>query len=231
MTSTQIKKSRLTGNGMAILALILAVVMLSFSVFQARANARVSSPRSDDVTENSAALDAVGFTMLIQNITTATSTILVDQSDTTNFKHPNTGAVEIFKLRVDWQTNATASTTLRFGVIASSTSAGDLTDIYWFDQMSFASNLDGSGGSNSRQTKEISYMPGVLNARVASGVPSKFLTAIKDTSSSKYATTSTYRSPLGAFVSSPGVGDVVMEVYSQNGAASTTVSGLYRVTE
>lgn len=221
-------KARVTTIGFfAVLALI------SMLILATQVSARISSTRGDNVVEQAVAEDVSAFKMTLPALTAATSTVLVDLSDTTNFKHiPTSGGIEVFKLRFDWSTQVIATTTIRVGVIASTTPAGNLVDVYWFDEVSFtSSSLAGLTDQSGRQSAVIDYLPSVLKARVASGVPSHFTTNAKDTSSPKYATTTSYTSPRGLFTVTPNVGDLVMEIYDQKGTATTSVSGLYRVTE
>ena len=212
----------------AVALVLLLVMLLAPTVY-----ARTSNRAGDDVVQISVAEDSVAFKMTLPALTAATSTVLVDLSDTTNFKHvASTGGVEVTKLSFDWSTQVVATTTIRVGVIASTTPAGNLADIYWFDEVSFSTgSLVASTDQSGRQNKVLDYSPSILNARVASGVPSYFVTNQSDTSSTKYATTTKYTSPRGSFTVNPNVGDLVMEIYDQKGTATTSVTGIYRVTE
>lgn len=211
-------------NKLFIFSLLLIGLILSTSV----AFARVSNRTGDEVVTSTDTEDNVTTHLQLANLSAATSSILVDLSDNSNFKHlSSTGSVDVSQIRLDWATQGAATTTLKVGVIASTTPAGNLADIYWFDEVSFIS----ATVDTRRQTKILDYSPSVVKTRVASGVPTKIVTNDSSLSSSTYATTTKYTSPRGSFTTNPGVGDLVMYVYEQSGNATTSATTLYRTTE
>jgi len=202
------------------LIIVIAITVIVFGT-QARIN------NNDQVVVQSSIEDNIAVHLMLAAETTATSTDLVDLSDTTNYPHyMNAGTMEIAQVRFDYSTETTASTTLKLGVIASSTQAGDYVDIYWFDEISFFA--DGTE-TNSRQSKVIDYAPSVMKLNLSGGKPVSFLSNDYSLWTTDYATTSPLKSPAG--YGAPGVGDLIMKVYDQKGTATTSVTAIYRIKE
>lgn len=198
------------------------MVFALLSFFNQRAEARIEN--NDQVVRSSELVDnvAVRFELLAE--TTATSTIAIDLSDTTNFPHVSTGALEIAQIHIDWDSLVAATTTIKFGVLASSTDAGDLVDVYFFDSVSFSNYPSGDGGLGV-QSKTLSYSPSAIRFDLSSGAPSRFLSDDSLIVTAAYATTTELDSANG-FIN-PGVGDMVMEIYGQAGTASTSITVIY----
>lgn len=209
------------------LSIFAFVFAISIGVVEARTN------NSDVVFAEAQLNDNVMSRIAINATTTASSVVLVDLSDTTNFKHiSSTGAIEVSQIRINWSSDVQATTTLKFGVIASTTSAGNLVDVYWFDEVSFSNSTMISGGAGSgRQEKTLTYQPSAMKLGITSALPNGFITGDKDTSSALFSTTTAMSSPVGNQTSGSkaGVGDLVMRIYDQKGTATTSVSTLYRV--
>lgn len=205
---------------------VLAFAVTGVSIVEARMN------NADPVTALAQTKDNVISKLTIPALATATSTVLVDVSDSssTNFKHIGISGLEVSQIRVEWTSDVVATTTLKFGVIASTTPAGNLVDVYWFEEMSFSTYALGT--FNGRQEKILDFGTSVAKLGVASGIPTGFFTNDKDTSSSLFATTTKYASPVGLSSagsgSLPNVGDLVMRVYDQKGTATTSVTTVYR---
>lgn len=210
--------------GVVLFALVFAVT--GVSVVEARQN------NSDPVMALAQTNDNVVSRVSLPALTAATSTVLVDRSDLTNFKHLGSSSLEVSQIQVDWTADVVATTTLKFGVIASTTPAGNLVDVYWFDEVSFSTYNSTGSGFNGRQSVTLDYGNSVVKLSVASGIPTKILTNDSNTSSSLFATTTKNASPVGLASagsgSFPNVGDLVMRVYDQKGTATTTVTTLYR---
>lgn len=204
-----------------IIAIVLALVMLLGVVTAITANARQNN--NDQVVIQAQGQDNVAAHLEVASETTATSTVLIDLSDTTNFPHFTTNPLEISQIRVHWFTDVVATTTLKFGIIASSTLTGDLVDVYWFDEISFSSLV---ATDRARQQVTIDYGLSYMKMDLANGVPNSFLTNDSTTLTGDYATTTSLLSPNGYI--NPGVGDVVMQVWEQSGTATSTVTVLYR---
>lgn len=198
---------------------------LLFSVTSIQiAYARVNN--NDMVMSLSQQQDNVLSRLIIPAGTVATSTQLVDLSNVTNFRHVrSTGTVEISQIRFDWSTDTAATTTIKVGVIASTSPSGNVSDVYWFDSVSFASAI----GTNftGRQSAVLDYAVSAVKLDLSSGLPASYLTGDSSLSQSSYATTTTIKSPSG--FANPGVGDLVAQVYDQKGTATTSISTIYRV--
>jgi len=198
--------------------------------------ARISSPRGDEIVADAESIDVVMSRLWLPNQSVASSTVLVDLSEAASFKHPNanSGSVDVTKIRVDWSTNVAASTTLKFGVIASTSPSGAVQDIFWFDTVRFDSGVllaghNGQGGMN--QFTVLDYSPATLRTRISSASSTDFITGDISYATSQFATTTALTSPLGVNTTTPGVGDVVMKIFDQSGNATTSVSTFYKVTE
>lgn len=201
---------------------------ISMVILASQVEARISSPRGDEIVESSDAVDNVLARLLLVAETTATSTLLADLSDYTNFPHEPGTSIEVSKIIVNWSTNVVATTTAKFGVVASSTPSGSNVDVYWFDEVSFtSSSLAGATDQPGRQQAVLDYAPGVVKLNLSSGEPVSFLSNDSSLYTASYATTTALISPNGYI--NPGVGDLVMQIYSQEGTATTSASVLYRV--
>ena len=204
-------------------------LMISFA-YVGIAYARTNN--NDAVVSLSQQQDNVATKLTLPNISIATSTILADLSDTTNFKHISTNNFEVDKILVDWSTEGQATTTLKFGVIASTTPSGALVDVYWFDELSFYSGAISAGNGLSRQSATIDYSPSVIKLSLSSGAPSGFFSNDKNMVDTTFATSTKLSSPVGLTSagsgSNPGVGDLVMRIYDQRGNATTSVTTLLR---
>lgn len=217
MTTFRIQKTQIA------LIVVLGVVAAFLGAFHF-AGARESFPNFDTVTEDAMVADLVSSHLVLPNNTVATSTKLVDLSDTTNFKHiPTSGSLEVTSFRFTFSSVNQATTTVKLGVFASSSAGGTTTDIFWFDEVTAF-----SGGATGAVEKTISYAPSVMKLDIAAGIPKYFVTGDKELNSARYATTTPILDASGRF-STPAVGDLVLQVYEQKGAATTTVSTLYRV--
>lgn len=233
--NTLLFKSKTDKVSVALFGLF-AILMIA-SLYQI-AYGRSTDLRSDMVTEDASAVDNVAVHMELPALTAATSTVLVDLSDTTNFPHDFTGAIEISQIRVEWSSlAAVASTTVKFGVLASTTNQGK-TDIYWFDRMTFSTQMDSvdvsTAGAMRSLVKTINYAPSVMSLALSSGAPSKFLSNDTTLFTTAYATTSSLQSPRGSANSLhvfPAAGDLVMSIEGQSAqaAATTSVTVLYRI--
>lgn len=189
-------------------------------------SARVNN--NDNVVAPAQLQDNVSVKLDVVGETTATSTVLVDLSDTTNFKHGRTtGTIEVSQIKVNWTTDVIATTTLKFGLVASSSPSGAVVDVYWFDELSFSSTDLSGAKFSGRQEKILDYSPSAMKLDISSGAPASFATNDSSTSNSSFATTTSLISPKG--YSAVGVGDLVMSIYDQKGTATTSVTAIYRV--
>lgn len=203
--------------------MVLSILAISVPIF-----ARTSSTAGDIVTVSSEVIDnrAVHLQLVGDTTQAPTSTVLVDLSDNSNFKHiPSTGAIKVSQASFTWASDTVASTTLQIGVIASTTPEGNLADVYWFDSVAFSTDV-------ARRASIVrNYSPSVISLALSGGAPSYFVTNEKDMSTSNFATTSTKTSPRGLFTVAPNVGDLVMRVKYLNGKATITADILYTVEE
>ena len=183
---------------------------------------------NDPVVQDAAVVDNVAAHLTVISETTATSTLLVDLDDTTNFPHFVTaGSLELSQIRFDFHALGSATTTVKIGVVASTTPEGNLTDLYWFDEATFTATDGGNTDDNTSLT--LNYAPSTLKLNLSSGEPASFLTNDYQQSTTDYATTTALLSPKG--YSAPEAGDLIMKIYRQSGAATTSATVLYRVVE
>ena len=187
--------------------------------------ARNTSVYFDEVVESSDAMDNVVVRLEVGAETTATSTLLVDRDDTTNWPHDLVGAngIEVSQIKFDWLANGAATTSVKVGVVASTSRSGAESDVYWFDEVSFSTNAPTYTG---RQSRTLSYAPSTVKLFLSGGAPSKFLTNDSLLANHSYATTTPLLSPNG--YTEPEVGDLVMQIEKQEGTATTSVQAIYR---
>lgn len=209
-------------------ATMVILIALLFSVVGVQvAYARTNN--NDTVVSLSQQQDNVAVKMILPAMTVATSTVLVDVSNTTNFKHVGS-VLEVSKISFAFSSETAATTTLKIGLIASTSASGALADVYWFDEVSFVTAS--SSLANYRQEKVLDYGVSAIKLGVSGGLPTGFLSNDKATSFSGFATTTKVSSPIGLTSagsgSLPGVGDLVMSVYSMQGVATTSVTVIYR---
>ena len=202
---------------MSIAIFALAFAITGVSVVEARQNG------SDPVTASAQMNDNVTARVKVSTSTPA-SLVLWDLSDTTNFKHTNASSLEVSMIKVTWEADAPATTTIKIGVIASTSASGALADVYWFDEVSFSTYA--LTAFNGRQEKVLDYQPSVLKLNLSGGTPLSILTNDVSTSTSQFATTTKLVSPVSFWQSTgsnPGVGDLVARIYDQKGTATSSI--------
>lgn len=168
----------------------------------------------------------VSTIMTLPSSSAATSTLLVDLSDNILFPHDrSSGQIVVSRIEATWETdpNSVASTTLKFGVIASTTPSGNLSDVKYFDRIDFSTD------DKTYQKVVLDYTPSLMKLGLSSATTTGFITNDTDMATSSYATTTAYTSPRGVYTAKPGVGDLVMSVYKQNGTSTTTIKTFYHV--
>ena len=219
----------------AVFSAVLAIAVLLSLVNIAYA--RLNNRTGDLVVTQTDSEDNVMARLQLANNSNATSTLLVDLSGTSVYKHtPNAGSVDISQIRLTWFTTGTAttSTEVLLGVIASTTKSGSLTDIHWFARETFFADndngIDTTQVDERSQERVLSFSPSLLKTRITSAEPANFVTNDTSLATSLFATTSPLITADGTY-SAPGVGDVVMRIHSQTGNATTSATVLYRVTE
>ena len=203
----------------AIFALVLSVTGIQIAYARVNNNDPVQAPAQLQ--------DNISARFTMPALTTSTSTVGVDLSNTTNFKHFNSsGAIEVSQIRFEWSTLVPATTTIKVGVIASSSANGAVVDVYYFDEISFVHH---TGNLNPRQSKTLNYQPGAMKLGLSSGAPISFITNEFSTSTTEFATTTYLTSPLGKSMTRPNVGDLIYRFYEQAGTATTSITTDYRV--
>jgi len=134
------------------------------------------------------------------------------------FPHVITGELRISQINVSWEAdpNGIASTTVKFGIIASTSPSGALADINYFDRIDFSTD------DKTYQQVTLNYAPSLMKLGLNGATTTSFLTNDTLSSSSLFATTTAYYSPLGAYKTYPGVGDLIMSITKQNSGIPTT---------
>jgi hypothetical protein len=152
----------------------------------------------------------------------STAAVVIDLSDTANFKHTDTGQLNISSIKLDIDKAAASTTTVRLGAVNFvDSSTGSVT---WFYAKESGLNV-----SNSNTVDFLSYVPNFLRLKVNPAATTQtdgstpYLLSNDTTSGSTiYQTDVNLPSPIAAGVSAPGPGDVVMLV--TNGTAAVTVN-------
>lgn len=205
---------------------IITVAVLVLLALSAQfVHARFTLREGDMVVQDAAALDVVATRLLLAANAAATSTGLVDVSASSPHAIPNATA-EVSQLQFEHFSNGIATTTLKVGVLASTTAAGGNVDVYWFADVTLVSE----GSQSTADRAVLDYSPAYLNTALSSGAPSKFETNDSSLYTADFATTSPLLYPSGSYVA-PAVGDLVLRVYDQKGTATTSVTTLYRSRE
>ncbi len=206
--------------------LLVIFMFVGIGIVQARTN------NNDTVVSLSQLQDNVHSKVVVNATTTPGQLVLVDLSDTTNYKHSRgVGKIEVSQIKITFNADVAATTTIKFGVIASTSASGALADIYWFDEVSFSAN--NATMYVGRQEKIIDYQPSSIKLGITSAVPNGLITSDISTSTNLFATTTKFTSPVGFrhLGSNPGVGDLVAYMIDVKGTSTTTVQTTYRVTE
>ena len=192
--------------------------------------ARNANVTGDEIVTTTESEDYMLGHFVLGGITAPTSTVLVDRNDTANFPHfRSTGDIRVSKIEVGWDTRENAATTtVKIGVIASTTPTGDLQDILYFDEVTFTT---GTAADRRHQKHVFDYSPAALRISSHSGTAtSSFLrTSDRDLLVPYFATTTEITSPTGRFSTFPEVGDLVLRVSQIDGTATVTVTELYDV--
>jgi hypothetical protein len=152
----------------------------------------------------------------IEALSATTGYVLVDLSDTTNFKHIPTGEIHVLGMSVSTERAATGVYDLHLGVIirVDATNA----DTKWFEIVRLETGTDRVvqfydytlGGRN----------PEGVNLRVTSGATARFLSNQGLTNSTVFQTDVNLTSPVGSTTPS-GLGDLVL--YAEEVSGTGTV--------
>lgn len=210
-----------------LLSVAMGLIVLSIFVGVTFVYARISNITGDEVTQSAETEDYMFGHILLGSLTAPTSTVLVDRNDVANFAHfRSSGDIRVSQIRVGFDTRENAATsTVKIGVIASTTQAGDLQDIQYFDEVTFSA-LD-----KKHQQYTFDYSPGALKISSFSGTATSSYTRTSDVDRlvNYFATTTEITSPTGLFSTFPQRGDLVLRVAQVDGTATITVSTLYDI--
>jgi len=214
-------------NNKCLFSVMIGFVMLAIFVGITLVYARVSNVTGDEVVQSVETEDYVLGHILLGSLTAPTSTVLVDRSDTSNFPHfRSSGDIFVSQIRVGFDTRENAATsTVKIGVIASTTLSGNLQDIHYFDEVTFSA-LD-----KKHQQFVFDYSPAALKISSHSGTAtSSYLkTSDRDLLVPFFATTTEITSPTGLFSTFPQVGDLIARVSQVDGTATITATVIYDV--
>ncbi|MBU2060217.1 MAG: hypothetical protein KKB38_21100 [Gammaproteobacteria bacterium] len=208
---------------LSIALIVFGVILLTGSA-SAFLYEKLTFSRNNQVVATQEQEENVSVTMTAPAVSTASSTVLVDRSDTLMFPHYQTdGSILISRININWDASGNSATTsIKFGVIASSTPDGSLVDVYYFDRVDFNS----AGGLSQRVTLE--YTPSLMKLDLNNATTSSFVSNDTDLLTSIFATTTPLLSPRGYDITYPNVGDLVMRIYDQQGLATTTAQVFYQ---
>lgn len=206
---------------------------LAFSIGSARVGTT-----GDAVVRLQEAQDDVAVVFHQESITATATYQLIDLSDNESsylFKHvSSTGGIEISRIdTMLYLDDDTSSGTIKFGVMASSTPAGDLGTVAWFHRVDFDAE-----DSNVVKDSFAPY-PGTFKTHVKydagdSSTTVNFLSNDTTTSSNHFATTTAVFSPRNYYTAGSylGIGDLVMYVQAINGTLDRLTARVqYHTTE
>lgn len=202
----------------ALIALITVAFLASAGLVYAR-----TSLTDEEIVKNVEAEENKLVHYQLDLLTSGTSTVLVDLSDTTNYPHfVNDGNIQISRVAITSHSTSTASTsTVQLGVIGT-TNAATSSDIYWFEEVTLV--LTGAGAS----TEVLDYSPSVAQLDVDSGEPIHFVTNSKSLANTTFQTDVALNNAVGTTTS--GTGDFVATI-AQDGQSDVGITVFYRVTE
>lgn len=145
------------------------------------------------------------------SVSATTYAILVDLSDTTNFKHSGTARIDIsqFHLRVDKPTATLGA--IRIGVITAID--GTSASISYGMAMAFENN------GETVVTKNVHFTPSQLKFGVSGGALTRLITNDSETGVTAVNTGVTLASPRGAGTVTPAVGDVIAKLSFTSGSS------------
>jgi len=168
-------------------------------------------------------LVTVHFSTSMGTALSATSYVLIDLSDTTNWPHKETGAISIHSIRLNVDKAAATTATLRIGVVTFvDASSGTVKWFYTAGNDLNVSNTEASQFSN--------YSEGFIRTKVqrannAAGATPYLMSNETTTSSTLYQNDVTLVSPNG--ITTPGLGDIVMHVSKASTALNFNVELTY----
>lgn len=204
------------------LLITLAVFLLIAIGGVGYAYARTSQIREDMVVQMEEAEDNVMVGIEILDQTEATTTDMIDISDNTNFPHiTTTGDIEISQIRTVFSAEGLASTTVKYGVIASTSPDGSVVDVQYFHTVVYDS-LD-----SAVKTDVFDASPSLIKFAISSASTTDIVSNDFVRSTTTMATTSPITSPLGEFTVAPGVGDLIMTVYDIVGTVDIRSQVMY----
>lgn len=149
------------------------------------------------------------------NLVTSTSAVLVDLSDTVNYPHRQTGAINVSSVRIDMGKVAATTGTLKIGVVTKvDTSSGSIT---WFFGHSFDRDITGT-----HITENSNYSDVSVRTRVVAGSCTYIVSNDKDTNSTVFQTDVNLPTTFGTDTA-PGVGDIVFK-YTANGTTAADIN-------
>lgn len=217
----------LTANDKRALVAIAMFYVLTAGVAGASLYERITYGNNYQVVATQEQEESVSVTLTLPNLSAGTSTILADLSDNVMFPHTqSSGAIVVSRINFSWEAeNTTASSTIKVGVVASTSPSGAVSDINYFDTVSF------NAANGTYQRQELNYSPSMVKLALSGATTTEFATNDKSLSNTGYATTTKITSPKGSYSTYPGVGDLVLTVYDQRGNATTTAQAFYHVVD
>lgn len=145
---------------------------------------------------------------------------LIDLSDTTNFKHDQTGRVDISAISMGVDRSNTATGTVKFGVITRID--GTNADISYFTGLLF------TNGTNDLQiSRDLILSPSQLKCGVSGGALTRMVTNDVETAVAAVNTGITLNSPRGTSTVTPAVGDIVIKMENTAGTYGLRCMALY----
>jgi hypothetical protein len=162
--------------------------------------------------------DSVLVTYTTPSTSASTAAIVIDLSDSTNFPHKRTGSINISAIRVDIDRVATATGTVKLGVVvAVNASTGT---VRWFWIKNYSKNYVSTPGADFMSTGS-----GVIRTQVVDGVALYLLSSLSDSLSTTWQTDVVLPTPTGTHTA-PGVGDIVTWV---NGDATNATQATFHI--
>jgi hypothetical protein len=135
--------------------------------------------------------------------------ILIDLSDTTNFKHTGTARIDLSILRIAASRN-TFNGVIRVGVITAIN--GTSASISYFRNAFYDSSVSNSSYD------EVNFSPSQLKCGVSAGTLTRMITNVSETGVTAVNTGLTLDSPRGVNTVTPAVGDIIVKFERTSGS-------------
>ena len=157
----------------------------------------------------------------VDALATTTAYVLVDLSDTTNYKHTETNGIDVAALHITAIPSTTGNWSVHIGVITEVDASNGTADWFYgitFSQILYVDSL--------RDWTLAGSVHSGLTCDIVAGAHPRFLTNDQQAGSTNWQTDTGLASPVGAAggaTGKPGAGDIVMLVTENSGSSTLSL--------